>query len=384
MKWKLSFFRSKILTNTTVSCNETEKLFRKIFLNFGHLLLVLLYLKNLRGMLPTFLRTASMVITAIFFFLDGKCVNSLNTNRALFTRGPPSDTVTDKGRGGGREYGIRLISKSECQEAVRRWIAKFGVASGVQNLEKLELLLLLQNFAEIMPGRKPQRNELVALGDFVDGNIECIAAVYWRKILFPSEMEVISIYQPSTTLENKNLEMIKFILEMCRDNAIIPQFESLEKYEIFQQPSYFKYIKTNQSSQQKNNIADHTDNENISYVIMKYSSINKSPSIYLDKTNAMIDLGPYWYKTELKHNKNNNISIPIYFRRKNRRDNYEYEILFSKPMTGTETGYGTVGGALIISVDDMTPSSIITNVISVDNMITVANAVKSKITHPEI
>jgi hypothetical protein len=53
---------------------------------------------------------------------------------------------------------------------------RLGVASS-EHIEHLEMLRVLERVALSMPGLKPARCELLALGRFVDGRIETVAAV---------------------------------------------------------------------------------------------------------------------------------------------------------------------------------------------------------------
>jgi len=91
----------------------------------------------------------------------------------------------------------------------------------------------------------------------------------------------------------------------------------------------------------------------------------------------IIDLGHYWYRSYINHN---DVKVPFYFRQKKGRE-YEYEVVFTKPEAGTVIGSGTVGGPLIVPVDDSNtiqlPRDITTNDLKM-----LANVIKTKIINP--
>eukprot|EP01041_Mallomonas_annulata_P000179 gene179-308_t len=177
---------------------------------------------------------------------------------------PPIDIINKPGKGGGGENGIRIISKKECQNTVQNWLRGLGVVSGSENFERLEMLMYLDRFSQVMPGLKPKRNELLAIGQFENSKIECLASIFWEKRTFPAEMQVVMIFQSPNQIDDKVTEMMAFIRDLSRDNAILADFTPLLK----------------------------------------------------PKSREL-----------------------------------EYEILFQKPETGTQAGSGTVGGALILYVE---------------------------------
>lgn len=94
------------------------------------------------------------------------------------------------------ENGIRQISREECRAQVSQWLKESTVAAGPEAIERLELLLALDRLADIMPGSKPKRSELLAFGSFTNGILETIAGVLWSKLTLPNEMvRILSRYE---------------------------------------------------------------------------------------------------------------------------------------------------------------------------------------------
>jgi hypothetical protein len=55
-----------------------------------------------------------------------------------------------------------------------------------------------------------------------------------------------------------------------------------------------------------------------------------------------VDFGPYWYEMELPK------GVKVYLRQK-RNAHTEFELTFEQPTAGVKTGYGTVGGAVVLT-----------------------------------
>lgn len=265
--------------------------------------------------------------------------------------GPPLNNLIRQGPGGGAEHGVRQISKEECQPVVRKWLKNSETAAGSLSIERLELLMTLDTFSQAMPGFKPKRNELVAFGLFVDGVIESIAGVYWKKKSFPTEMEVITLGQHHFDPEQME-ELLDFMDELCRENAIYPDYKPLKKFELFQDQRFEHILGSKPQLQLKDLV--------MSELTALYTQLNKAPSVCLDQ-KCELRLGHFWFHTSFKPMNVNqilsdvgyntsDISIPLFFRQKEGRDS-EFEVLFHEPEVGTRLGTGTVGGPLIVDLD---------------------------------
>eukprot|EP01038_Epipyxis_sp_PR26KG_P009309 gene9309-12544_t len=331
---------------------------------------------------------------ANIFKLQGR-IDHDKVSGAIRTGGPPLNIEHDRHKEGQGENGIRQITRSEvglsvklykilayyklfysvptsrkqCQQAIQKFLKSSKIASGSSTIERLELLLQMDKFSEVMPGWKRKRIDLLAFGSFIEGRIECIGGVCWKKKIFPSEMELVALYcdnSNNASSEQTYLDMISFIDQICKDNAILADYSPLLKYDLFKEKIYDKYLKNFTKSQSVlNNIFSSISNSNQSFshygmnsledLILLYLQINKSPSICLSDTAMSLPkeslyLGHYWFHTCLHHNKDNDLIIDLYFRQKKGRDT-EYEILFRPPEVGTKSGSGTVGNPLIIHVD---------------------------------
>lgn len=331
------------------------------------------------------------LISLLYFFLEVETF-SWNRGSSALARGPPSDIIDGMNRGGDNENGIRLLSKSECTSTVSKWFRKLGLVSGSQSIDRLNALLELENFSNIMPGIKPRREELIAFGEFIDGNVECLATVRWHKNTFPAEMEVLNILAgPKSNRGDKELglSMTNFICEMCRENSIFPNFTSLENLSHLRKLNFRESLRkfgwSNEEDLESLSTAGKLvyvnvgKNLNDVVVCNMYLSVNKSPVVCLDGLTKEVDLGHFWYETKVRHMKNSDLVVPLYFRRKKYN---EYEISFTRPRTGINNGSGTVGGALVLPVD----SNMLGKAIPVRKEMVkrVVEAIKSKINHPSL
>jgi len=248
-------------------------------------------------------------------------------------------TVIDlSNRGGGNENGIRMLTKIEVTSTVENWFRKLGLVSGSQNIDRLNALIEFEKFSKLMPGRKPRRLEMIAFGKFMDGKVECLAAVCWHKNTFPAELEVLNILQsPKLTNEKDNgVSMTNFISELCRENSIFPNFTSLEKLSHLRHLNYYESLRKygwdyNAFEFPPPRIDPLTTPLNMNSICNMYISLNKSPSVCLDGLSSDIDLGHFWYQTQIRHHTKSALTLPLYFRRKKHN---EYEISFTRPVTG--------------------------------------------------
>jgi len=245
---------------------------------------------------------------------------------------------------------------------------KLGIPSGSLNLEVFEMLEELDIVTKVMPGKLPQRNEIMVFGDFVDGQLECVAAVQTCKVICPWVMDVICLitHPPYMNQEYTN-NMFDFISDLCLTNAILPNYSKLSKYELI------KHIKP------KNNIKNMKENEikkkEVEEVISEsYAKCNKCITLCIDTDiEDLSKLGPFWYKAKMGY------ESYIYFRlRCSNRE--ELEIQFECPTTGInqKTGSSTVGGALIYDTD----ADNIKNIPINNLLITLKAYIYRKIKHP--
>mmetsp|Transcript_20002 Transcript_20002/g.28645 ORF Transcript_20002/g.28645 Transcript_20002/m.28645 type:complete len:360 (+) Transcript_20002:69-1148(+) len=335
-------------------------------------------------------------ITGLLLLVKIKWIHCLTSRgSSAIARGPPSDIIDLSNRGGGNENGIRMLTKMEVSSTVENWFRKLGLVSGSQSIDRLNALIEFEKFSKLMPGRKPRRIEMIAFGKFMDGKVECLAAVFWHKNTFPAELEVLNILQsPKLSNEKDNgVSMTNFISELCRENSIFPNFTSLESRSHLKNLNYYESLKKYGwdynafeyppplTDSLKEQIKPwNLSNNSISNL---YISLNKSPSLCLDGLTSDIDMGHFWYETRIRHETKSTLTIPLYFRRKKHN---EYEISFTRPVTGTQLGSGTVGGALVLSVDaeDGSNSSINVHLQQNHAVRKVVEAIKSKLHHPHL
>jgi hypothetical protein len=300
--------------------------------------------------------------------------------QSTFIRGPPLNNKQKQG-GGGAENGIRQISKEECQYRINEWYREGSAASGPLAIERLEMLMQLDKLSQVIPGKYPQRVELLSFGLISDGKIDCAVGIVWQKLTLPNEMKIISLYDKSSNLDTQS-EMLCFIDDMCRENAIIPDYSSLEQYDIFQEsmsriPSRRNKTKLDPLTLRRNELRN------------QYSDLNKAGSVCLDMVKIpstgsedilSIDLGHYWYKSSLSHD---DLEIAFYFRQKKGRI-AEYEVRFNRPEAGTLYGSGTVGCPLVIPIDH--PDQAIPSIPqhTPEELASLAEALRNKIIRPEM
>jgi hypothetical protein len=216
------------------------------------------------------------------------------------------------------------------------------------------MLQLLETVSLAMPGKAPQRNEFVAFADFVDGNIECVSALYLTKVACPWEADVLLICQCPKLQVEKTHEMIEFIDELCMDNACLPNYDPLEQHDVLMR-QYRSYKKSKSKKAKKVEdggviIGSSTPPYNLMNTdfVDKYKDLNKGRCVCLDNFPSQTKLGPYWYRVTVKHGKDPQLRLPVYLRQRHECLN-EFQISFEKPETGVESGRGTVGGALVLN-----------------------------------
>ena len=323
----------------------------------------------------------------VFMYIILHIVTGLKSRGSILARGPPSDIIDDLSRGGSpNENGIRLVTKNECSSTISKWFKKLGLVSGSSNIEYFTALMDTDRFTQLMPGIRPRRIEMIAFGEFVDGKIECLASVCWHKNTCPTEIEVLNIIQsPNPIGRNLDKSMTNFISELCRENSIFPNFTSLGKLAHLKDLNFHESLLKFgwdynsiefplPSAEKLLHVPAYMDLKAASQL---YTSVNKSPVLYLDGLSNDVNLGHFWYETTVTHLFDTELVVSLYFRWKKYN---EYEISFSRPTTGTDFGSGTVGGALVLPVD----STAIEGKVPVrkEMVLRVVDAIKSKINHP--
>ena len=167
---------------------------------------------------------------------------------------PPIGTIdtTDVGKPEG-ESGFRQINKDECKKTISLWRKKLRVPSGAYQIETFEMLNFIDQFAELMPGQYPQRRELIAFGDFENGEIKCMSCVYCSKLTCPWELDCLVVaegplaksyseYLPSL---DRSQAMLDEIAIVCTLNAILPSYIPLHRYEILRSLMITTSVSTN-------------------------------------------------------------------------------------------------------------------------------------------
>jgi hypothetical protein len=307
------------------------------------------------------------------------------SGRSLFIK-PPTD-VTRKRPGGGGEYGIRQIDQKEVSKLVVDWTKKIRVPGG-NRLEVYEMLRLLETVSLAMPGKAPQRNEFVAFASFVDGNIECVSALYLTKNSCPWEADVLLICQCPKLSVEKTHEMIEFIDEVCLDNACLPNYIPLEPHDVLmrQYRSYkrVKSSKLNKSGDSSSVIINSSNSPpynlmNADY-IDSYKELNKRRCICLEKFPANTHLGIHWYRVVVRHSENPQLRLPVYLRQKYDSPN-EFHISFVRPERGVESGRGIVGGALVL---DKTKAHTIVPIATAEVFTAISTELTARLRHPSL
>ena len=266
--------------------------------------------------------------------ISGFSAKKVDVNIGLMK--PPIDTYKMNRRGGG-EYGIRQLTASESKATIEKWQNSLGVISGDQKIEIYELLDTLGRILNIMPGKMPQRFEYMLFGELSDGIIECISAVYCCKVTCPWEMDIILIAQSPIFSDEKIGNMVEFIRSACLQNACLPNFSPLGRYSSTLKID--RFVRGEEiNNAEKNNLE----------VAMAYQSANKGccRMMCLDSVPEVYTY-PYWYSMSISR-PNSNISVLLYIRQ-TMNSMSDIQLSFTSPLSGTETGRGTVGGALILS-----------------------------------
>jgi hypothetical protein len=287
-------------------------------------------------------------------------------------RRPPDTIQRDRG-GGGDENGHRLLTCQECRTISKLWRKKLGILNSNSKIELYEMIKTIEKGCDSMPGKAPQRKELIAFGELQDGVIVCVCMGYLNKCKCPWDLSIVSMAQMNRDI-NIEENMVNFIKDVCLEHACVPDYSILEKWEAFYNRGWIKSprrLAMEKAAEMEGSISTY------------YSNCNKAPAIVLDN-HAVDYIGPYWYKTRIP-----NDCLPkrrraiLYFRQKSKDNRDEFEIRFFPPVTGVSSGRGTVGAAIIIDTDN--DKSFTTYKYSdtvIRNVKSVSDEILSRIKHP--
>ena len=253
---------------------------------------------------------------------------------------PPD--INQRSGGGGGENGYRLLTSDECKSVSTSWRKRIGVLDSNGKIELFEMLNIIERGSEVMPGKEPQRKELLAFGEFQDGNVVCVCMGYLYKCKCPWDLSVRTMAHMDGDLVMEE-NMVAFIKEVCIEHACVPDYSFLERWELF---AGRKWIRSPRK------LAEQKAAELEKSISTYYTKFNKAPSIVLDH-HELEYLGPYWYKLRVPNDRlpvNNRPNL--YFRQKSLDIRDEFEVRFYPPVTGVSSGRGTVGAAIIIDTDD--------------------------------
>ncbi len=228
-----------------------------------------------------------------------------------------------KDHGGSNEYGIRQLTMTELISYISKIRKLMKVPSGTLNLEMFEMLESLEIIANALNSKKhPFSNELYTFGDFNDGQIDCCGAVRLKKG-FPNEMDVYVVLNYPHMNQEATSNMIMYIDEMSKENAILVNYKPLRIYSSLKDS--LNKVKPNLHNDELN-IDDNDES------CMFIDSNRPKFSLILD-TIPLIDLGRFWYQVEIPNEK------PVYIKQKLECLN-EFELCHAKPTT--------LGGGLLV------------------------------------
>jgi len=283
----------------------------------------------------------------LLLLLWSRVVRALG-GRAL-QRVPPS-RVENRPSDGGGFTGYRQIFQSECLTLATQWQRKLGVVSGSMNIEQFEQLRLLDDCAAAMPGAKPQRRELMAFAEFEDGSVKAVSLGYCTKVKCPWEMTVLAIVGEPSERTDRSDAMVTFIRELCKDNAIWPDFTLLDKWSLFRDKKWVKQSHFSGVAQPPSQDALASSSRALHEAVTAlYKLSNPAPSMVLDDGQGPnVRLPPFWFRISLE---NRIAPLDFYFRQR-REDDEEvrFDVRFDPPVTGVSSGMPTVGCAIIIDV----------------------------------
>jgi len=280
--------------------------------------------------------------------------------RAGLSIRPPN--TKQKGGGGGGENGYRLLSGLEVGSLVEQWQRRIGAINSNDKIELYEMLRVIEDVGKAMPGSKPHRRELLAVGEFQDGEISCIAVGYLIKIKCPWNLQVLSIAQ--LKMDHGTEDMVEFLNELGIEHACIIDYAFLDRWSLFDSK---KWIANRHASKEVASVADR--------ISASYKQVNKAPLVVLE--NSKKSLGLFWFRTKLP-SQVPNANAYAFWRQKRTLD--EFELRFDPPITGVSSGYATVGCHIIVDTD--APCSKVVNDETFYNARLIGNQILGRLVHP--
>ena len=228
-----------------------------------------------------------------------------------------------KDHGGSNEYGIRQLTMTELSSYISKTRKSMKVPSGTLNLEMFEMLESLEIIASALNSKSHHYSkELYTFGDFNDGQIDCCGAVRLKNG-FPNEMDVYVVLNYPHMNKEATSNMIMYIDEMSKENAILVNYKPLRIY---------SSLKDALNKVKSNLLYDELSVDHIGEHIMFTDSSKPKFSLILD-TIPLIDLGRFWYLVDIPNAK------PVYIKQKLECLN-EFDLCHVKPTS--------VGGGLLV------------------------------------
>lgn len=249
----------------------------------------------------------------------------------------PPNIIKNKGDGRGGENGYRQLTPSECDSLCKNWCRKIGLLDNVHKMELYEMLNVIEDCSRVMPGNKPQRKELLAIGELQDGQIHCISMGYLVKVTCPWELQVLALAQ--LQIDHSTELMVQYLRDLCIEHACVPDYSYLHRWSMFENKPWVK----------SSTVADQRSSK-VDRVALLYQRFNAAPSIVLDD-HSIPKISTYWFKTSIQHDKLPSLKTSLFWRQK-RSSWDEFELRFAPPIAGVSSGYGTVGCHVIIDTDD--------------------------------
>ena len=203
---------------------------------------------------------------------------------------PPNDIKGD--RGGSNEYGIRQLTVSELNSYIGKVRKKMRVPAGTLNLEMFEMLESLEIIANALNSKNhPHSKELLAFGDFKDGEIESCAAMRLIKG-FPYELDVYVVLNFPHMSQEATSNMILYIDETSKENAILVNFKPLKIFSSLK--NSLNMVKPNVYDEEVA-VAGEKGEKGSSAVV----DSNKERFLVVLDTIPLVDLGRFWYQVDI-------------------------------------------------------------------------------------
>jgi len=257
--------------------------------------------------------------------------SSLNIQRL------PPNIIKNEGDNRGGENGYRQLTPLECKALCKSWCRKIGLLNDAHKMELYEMLNVIEDCSRVMPGSKPQRRELLAIGELQDGQIHCISMGYLVKVKCPWELQVLALAQ--LHMDHSTELMVQYLRDLCLEHACDPDYSYLNRWSMFENKPW---IKSSTATDQRPSKLDQ--------IALLYQRYNAAPSIVLDD-HSIPKISTYWFKTSIQHDKVPSMKTSLFWRQK-RSSWDEFEVRFTPPVAGVSSGYGTVGCHVIIDTDD--------------------------------